>query len=244
MLNTDIRDIEIAELSALTLRHYAGKLGVKGASKGKKADLIPALQAIQAGQVAERARQDLAAKNAAINAEVEAGNAKPILPGKCTECGAKEDFRASGLCRPCREFGEWENTHNDEQHGAPDGAEQDGANTADCPVCNPELDPRNRKPGRSRAGMVIVAKGTEYHKSQIFKAAAEAAGWTVTMQEETYEETTDGDVPSRYYATAIKAGNAIQLAWDGRAYDYDASSAKFGGKDRKVRNLKEALRLL
>lgn len=91
------------------------------------------------------------------------------------------------------------------------------------------------KMGKSRAGMVIIAKGSEVHKSEVFKIAAQAAGWTVTI-------TSGGE--DHFYADAHKDGNAVQLAWEGRAYDYHASSATFGGKSRKVRNLKEALRLL
>lgn len=95
--------------------------------------------------------------------------------------------------------------------------------------------------GRSRLGMVIIAKGSEIHKSQTFKAAAEAAGWTVTVTGEVYEGDTEA---TRYYADAYKGENAIQLAWNGRAYDYPASSALINGRNRKIRNLKEALRVL
>ena len=98
-----------------------------------------------------------------------------------------------------------------------------------------------KKARRSRRGMVIVAKGTEVHKSQTFKVAAEAAGWTVTVTGEVYDGETEA---TRYYADAYKGENAIQLAWDGRAYDYPASSALINGKNRKIRNLKEALRIL
>ena len=34
------------------------------------------------------------------------------------------------------------------------------------------------------------------------------------------------------------------MKWNGSAYDYPNSSAEFGGKARKVRNLAEALRIL
>jgi hypothetical protein len=65
------------------------------------------------------------------------------------------------------------------------------------------------------------------------------------MLRETYELEADAEGEgTRYYATATRGDEAIALAWDGRAFDYPASSAHFGGKARKVRNLKEALRLL
>lgn len=251
MLNTDLQGTDLTALTAVDLRHYAAKLGIKGASKGRKADLLVALKAIQTKQVTERRRQDAAAKKelaAKIAADQAAKVAVPgtsiranAAKGKCTECGRKEDFRASGLCTACREYGEAENAHSDESHGEQD--EQSGANTADCPVCHPELDPRKpRSAGRSRAGMVIVAKGTEVHKSLLFKRTAEAKGWTVEISTEEYA---DGDeTNTRHFADAHRGDEAIQLAWDGRAYDYDASSAKLNGRDRKVRNLKEALRLI
>jgi hypothetical protein len=105
------------------------------------------------------------------------------------------------------------------------------------------------KTGRSRRGMVIIAKGDEVHKSETFRAAAEAAGWTVTVSRESYEIVVEDDLEfdsegTRFYADAHRGDEAIQLAWDGKAYDYPASSARLAGKDRKVRNLKEALRLL
>lgn len=243
----NLLNIDLEDATAVELRKIGQACGIKGASKAKKADLIPALIRIQNEQVEAQIAETTLAEKAAKVTSITANAPKA---GKCTECGAKEDFRASGLCRPCREFGEWENTHNDEQHGAPDGAEQDGVNTADCPVCNPELDPRNRKPGRSRAGMVVVAKGSEIHKSLVFKKAAEALGWTVEIARETYELPDDAEGEgTRFYATATKttqlgADDSISLAWDGRAYDYDASSAVLAGKGRKIRNLKEALRHL
>lgn len=99
--------------------------------------------------------------------------------------------------------------------------------------------------GRSRAGMVIVAKGTEIHKSETFRAAAEAAGWGVKVIRESYELSDDAEGDgTRFYATAERDGDSISLAWDGRAYDYPNSSALINNKNRKVRNLKEALRLL
>jgi hypothetical protein len=73
----------------------------------------------------------------------------------------------------------------------------------------------------------------------------------VTVQSETYELPEDAEGEgTRFYATATrKSGtnsdaDSISLAWDGRAYDYPESSAVIGGKSRKIRNLKEALRVL
>lgn len=260
MLNTDIRNTNLAELTAVELRHYAGKLGVKGASKGRKADLTAALQVIQDEQIAERARQDAeaAAKLAAereaelVAIEVESTPNAPATPkkGSCNVCGKRRAVKSiNGQCEPCFEEGGWENTHNDAGHSEFDlGAltEEQAEEVHGCWICYPEL---NRaqvfRTGRSRAGMVIVAKGTEIHKSETFRVAAEAAGWTVEMMRETYELEADAEGEgTRYYATATRGTDSISLAWDGRAYDYPASSANLAGKGRKVRNLKEALRLI
>lgn len=103
-----------------------------------------------------------------------------------------------------------------------------------------------KKARRSRRGMVIVAKGTEVHKSQTFKAAAEAAGWTVTIETTARMIEEDGEFYEIecYTATAEQKGSIVVGSWVGRAWDYEGASAGVGGKARKVRNLKEALRIL
>jgi hypothetical protein len=227
--------------TAVELRKAAAELGIKGASKGKKADLILAIMDLAYAAQDEQAKAAELEAEAAQEALVEAATKR----GNCTECGRKEDFRASGLCEPCREYAEWENAHSDEGHDDKEFPVRDALTEA-CQVCHPELDGRTVRPtSKSRAGMVIVAKGSEIHKSLIFKEAAEKIGWTVEIERETYElpEGSTGE-GTRFYATGTKGNDSISLAWDGRAYDYPASSAKLNGKVRKVRNLKEALRLL
>jgi hypothetical protein len=234
-------------ITVTNLRKIFTEQGVKGASKWKREDFESAIIAAEFAAISEAGeREAIAAIQAATAAPVKITTitAQP-QKGKCTECGRKEDFQLSGLCTACREYGEWENAHSDEGHANQEFPVRDEL-TADCQVCHPELDGRKpKRVGRSRAGMVIVAKGTEIHKSKTFQAAAEAAGWTVTMQSETYElpEGATGE-GTRYYATATKGESHIALAWDGRAYDYQESGASFNGKSRKVRNLKEALRIL
>ena len=206
--------------TAVELRKAAAELGIKGASKGRKADLIAEIMKLVEAAKAEAAKQ---------------AEAKPVKKGTCEDCGKRRISKlvvGPNLCDVCYDYAGWENTHQDGDTGPEDHES--------CPICHPELDKRYVvREGRSRAGMEIVARGTEVHKSETFKVAAEAAGWTVKIHTETYE---GGN--TRHYADATKDGKAIQLAWDGRAYDYPASSARSGGKDRKVRNLKEALRLL
>lgn len=107
-------------------------------------------------------------------------------------------------------------------------------------------DDEEKKARRSRRGMVIVAKGTEIHKSETFRVAAEANGWTVEVTRTTDVIEEDGEEfeTELYVAIAKREDDEIELAWEGRAYNYPNSSALLGGKSRKVRNLKEALRFL
>jgi hypothetical protein len=103
-----------------------------------------------------------------------------------------------------------------------------------------------KKARRSRRGMVIVAKGTEIHKSATFKQVAEANGWTVTIDVTARMVEEDGEFYEIecYTATAEQKGSIVVGSWVGRAWDYAGASAGVGGKARKVRNLKEATRIL
>jgi ribosomal protein S14 len=250
----DFLAIDLNTKTTVELRKIAALQGIKGMSSSRKADLLAILGGRQERLIDEAHAEALA--------EDAARTPKPVsrkrASSKCTECGRPEDFRASELCKECREYGEWENEHQDNRHAeivaaleagldasvlSPEGAVE----LAGCQVCHPELDrrkaPLGSKTGRSRAGMVIVAKGSEIHKSQTFKAAAEAAGWTVTILG-SVNIAEDGEEQERYVARATKGSDVIELAWNGRAYDYPSSSAVINGRSRKVRNLKEALRVL
>lgn len=232
----DLKNIDLDAATAVELRKLAASIGIKGASKGRKAELLPSLKAEKAAQLEDAAEY---AK------PVEVAKAEPVAAtpkkGICEDCGRR--VGKSGhptLCTPCWEYASAENTHSDDGHEI---AKEDG-----CPVCFPELDPRTPvKPGRSRAGMVIIAKGTEIHKSETFRVAAEAAGWSVNVVGTVVtQEDEDGEEfeIERYVAIATRGEDIIDLSWDGRAYDYPHSYAKMSGKVRKVRNLKEALRFL
>lgn len=70
----------------------------------------------------------------------------------CTDCGVRKidrttDAADSHLCTPCFDYAGWENTHSDSGHDDPEGSDTTYlANEMEiCPVCNPELDPRNVK---------------------------------------------------------------------------------------------------
>lgn len=243
---TNLLDIDLTAITAVEARKLGAAIGIKGASKGKKADLLQSLTKEKAAQLEDKLARE--AREAAEAAPV-AVTEEP-KKGMCNVCGKRRAVKSTnGQCGQCFEEGGWENTHNDGGHEGLDLAnltKEQAEEVHGCWICYPEL---NRaqvfRTGRSRAGMVIVAKGTEIHKSQTFRKAAEAAGWTVIIQTETYELGDDAEGEgTRHYATARKGTESMSLAWDGRAYDYPSSSAVLNGKDRKVRNLKEALRLL
>jgi hypothetical protein len=264
MNDFDVTGTDFHLMGAVELRKFAAQAGVKGASKGKKADLIAALEIIEAAQL--KAAEDFAAEREAEMAAIEA-ESKPVVKGICGICGVRKMYtgnaggeeapRLSEMCNPCFAEGGWENSHSDSNHDAiletpeADRTEDQKLEISGCWICFPELNLAQRaaRAGRSRAGMVIIAKGTEIHKSQTFKTAAENAGWSVQILGSVVTDE-DGEEIERYVARATRstakqvAAEIIELAWNGRAYDYPASSALLNGKSRKVRNLKEALRLL
>lgn len=62
--------------------------------------------------------------------------------GNCTACGIRPIDKTNigpEMCTECNEYYEWENEHDDYDHG--DGPDQNQPH--DCPLCFPELDPRN-----------------------------------------------------------------------------------------------------
>lgn len=85
---------------------------------------------------------------------------------KCTE-GCGRVAGVNGLCEPCEDYGMWENSHEDEGHDnygpdSPAGPEQDFMK--DCPVCHPELDPRNIK---TKVNKPVVGKATYTRRPQL-----------------------------------------------------------------------------
>jgi hypothetical protein len=235
-------------ITVTNLRKIFTEQGIKGASKWKREDFESAIIAAEFAAIAEDAARKPVVAEVAKGMCIICGVRKGMSAKTRREQGLGKDF--SDQCLPCYTEGGWENAHSDSAHDAMNLAaltEEQAVEVHGCWICYPELNEAKMAPrtGRSRLGMEIVAKGTEIHKSQTFKVAAEAAGWTVTMMSETYELDEDATGEgTRYYATATRGESHISLAWDGRAYDYPASGASFNGKARKVRNLKEALRLL
>jgi hypothetical protein len=200
MTNLDLTAMDLNSLTAVELRKVGAQAGVKGAAKGKKADLLAALLPMQSLQI-RLAEQELArsTKDAKVEAELAAKYQDVLDAEKALE-----------------------------------------ASTA--PQATDEVAKAAR---RSRMGMVIVAKGTEVHKSETFRAAAEALGWNVKIEYmETGEVDEDDEPIIRHHAVATKGGAVVEGSWIGKAWDYANAGAGIGGKARKVRNLKEALRIL
>jgi Rho termination factor, N-terminal domain len=176
----------LESMTAVELRKLGAANGIKGASKGKKADLVAAIAAIRIAEA-----EELAAEQAE----------KELAEQDMTEVAAHKDA-----------------------------------------VVDEELAKAAR---RSRRGMVIVAKGTEVHKSETFRKAAEALGYQVEIEyTETGEVDEDDEPIIRHHAVATKGGTVVEGSWIGKAWDYANAGAGIGGKARKVRNLKEALRIL
>ena len=218
-------------MNVTDLRKAFTAQGIKGFSSANRATFTAAIEAAEVAAYAEdAARKPVAA---------------PVAKkGSCNVCGKRRAAKnLNGQCEPCFEEGGWENTHNDSNH---EGDEGDAADREDCWICHPELNRAQAEPkaGRSRAGMVILAKGSEVHKSQTFKVHAEISAWTVQILGSVIGDGGEGDGEERWVAIARRGDDVIELAWNGRAYDYHSSSAFLNGKSRKVRNLKEATRLL
>lgn len=232
---TEISTESMMALTAVELRKLGALAGIKGASKGKKDDLLKALVIVRHEQLVaqEAERVQAAAAETAETAEP-AAEAKP-RKGSCQICATRPRMNPRRMqavhgvefpyCEPCYEAANWENTHSDEAH-------QDTPDEA-CWVCHPELDETKaeyqpRRAGVDRKGQVVHAKG---NKVAVVTVAAEAAGFTVTTEQ----------VDGHTVLTALSNTDRLGLTWDGRGrYVYDSSS--WNGK--RVRNVAEALRLL
>ncbi len=240
----DITATDLDATGTVALRKMARELGIKGMSSAKGADLREAIRPIQADQLAAKKAEVKAKKSGKC---IICGIRNGMSAAKRSEMGISKDF--SDQCHPCYEEGGWENSHSDGGHAtilSNNAAgitltEEQRAEIDGCWICFPQLNLAKRpaREGRSRMGMQIVAQGNELHKSEVFKKAAEALGWKVTISTED-----DGKEGQRLRAFATKGEETISLAWEGRAYSYPNSEAFLGGKARKVRNLKEALRLI
>lgn len=244
----------VTEMTSTELREFAKTIGVKRAANDTKATLTQKVLATMKAKQAEREEIAAMKAKAKIRTKVETAARAPKTTdtlrfdrtGKAKQCTAQPCTRKvteNDMCGPHNEEGLWENTHSDENHAANVEAMGPSASaklTEGCWICHPELNEAEMEEGtifikptrQSKAGMVILAKGTYHHKSQLVRKAIEEAGGTVTKL-----QTTKGGV------TVLKAQYgeiSITAAWDGDAFDY--ASAAWG--DRKYRNVKELVRLL
>jgi len=254
----DITDELLSSSTTVALRKLARELGIKGMSSARGGDLRTA---IKQARTAEQQRLDAEqAEQDAVKAEL--APAKPkSTPKMCNVCGKRRPYtggagtekapHGSGMCNYCAEEGGWENTHSDANHeailaevedkgSADELSEKDRAEyeqfMADCWICHPEKNlatrERNSATGVNRQGQVVVAKGD---KVKVFKEAAEAAGYQVAHDDTSYGYDT---------LTASNGTKVIEIVWFNGAYLYGPSFIEQGDKRRKVRNLKEALRLI
>jgi hypothetical protein len=94
--------------------------------------------------------------------------AKAKTGRKCADCGVRPidrntQGRDSSMCTECFDYAGWENQHSDEAHeNMLAELEWDALAelTSGCPVCHPELDPRNQPV----AEPVAKPKATRLHR--------------------------------------------------------------------------------
>jgi hypothetical protein len=144
---------ELTTLTAVELRKLAAKHGIKGAAKGRKADLIPAIVA--------KIQEELPTLT------TETPKAKPAKKAaKCADCGVKNvDKKTQGsdstLCRDCFDAAGLENEHSDGFHT--------DAPVYGCPDCPKTED--------APAETFVLS----HPKASKFANSAAAAGWTVNV---------------------------------------------------------------
>lgn len=228
---TDLTVIDFDAATAVEIRKLAAEFGVKGASRGKKADLIAAL----APFVAEQRK---------------AKEAKPAKKAKAEKAPKVRKIRFSQ-----DELAMEENGHSDNAHEtlADPNADLDIKNggwtfrsqaDADkwfaatreemetCPICHPEIVANTAHSGSSRAGMVINVPLRADGATKAATVAERLKAVKVPAKVRRYK--------GHEILTAEIDGTELRLEWDAQGrYVYGAS--KFG--TRKVRNVSEALRL-
>lgn len=235
---------EIDALSSTALREYAKEIGVKRAANDTKFTLMGKVLKKVAELELEAAEAAKIAKAAAVAKGVKAAKAKLCTIPDCTR---KQSTTVIGpeMCDLHLEEGGWENEHQDQQHD--EVAEEIArggeltpeweSETKGCWICHPELNPllAEETPAeanpRSKAGMVVLAKGTYIHKSDLVcKEIIEAGGEIVKLS--TKDDKTQ--LLAKWNGVEIVAG------WTGDAFNY--ALASWDGK--KYRNVKELVRLL
>lgn len=221
----------VTEMTSTELREFAKTIGVKRAANDTKATLTEKVLATMKAKQAEREEIAAMKSKAKIRTMVETAARAPKAKKACSQQPCIRKVTENDMCGPHNEEGLWENTHNDEQHG---DHEADTIDDPACWICHPELNEATApaRKGTSKAGMVILAKGTHVHKSELVRKEIEKAGGFIQGLH------TRGDVTTLDATTAD--GIVITARWNGDAFDY--AGAAWG--DRKYRNVKELVRLL
>lgn len=223
---------EITALNSTDLKAYAKEIGVKRAASDTKADLTAKVLA-KVDELRREAQEIAAMKaKAKIRTKVETAARAPKAKA-CTQQPCTRKVTENDMCTPHNEEGMWENTHEDEGHENLTGLEDDADQMYACWVCHPELNEATAAPRKStsKAGMVILAKGTYHHKSELVRKAIEEAGGEIVKINHKDDKT---------QLLATFNGIEIVAGWTGDAFDY--ALASWDGK--KYRNVKELVRLL
>lgn len=181
---------ELSSLTAVELRKLAAKHGIKGAAKGRKADLIPAIVA--------KIQEELPALP---TEEVVKENKRRATAKKCEVCGvAKIDRKTQGkdstMCTGCFDQAGLENEHADGGH--------EDAPVQGCPDCATH-------PDAAAAEIIVLA----HPKASKFATAASQAGWTVHVTSHGLEE----GKPS-FTVEATRGQETINLEWTAGKYNY------------------------
>lgn len=233
---------EIQALNSADLRSYAKEIGVTRKADDTKAtlaarvitkaaeltaEIIEAIPVVEVTPIEATTEETLE-----LLADVAAAAAPAPRKGICNVCNRRK-AAANQLCTLCSEEGEWENEHSDRGH-----EDANGETDAACWICHPELNKATKGArvavtGRSRAGMVIFAKGTYLHKSALVAEAIKAAGGTAKVK-----AAKDGSVTD---LTGEVNGVEITMGWNGNAFAYGERSLING---KQVRNVAAALRLI
>lgn len=214
----EIVELRTATQNATEVRKMAAGFGIKGASKGRKAELIAAMVALEV----ERITKEEEAKAASAKA-------KPAKSTKCEVCGTrkintKTQGRDSTMCAPCFDYAGWENTHTDNGH---ESLPANHVERLECPICQ-EADP----------GAVRIA----HPKAAQFANAAKAAGWDVRV---VASDDRVKEVRRATFTVVVKSEDEeISLSWEAGLYDYDASNYIDPKGCRKVRNTSAAIQII
>lgn len=266
MTTIDLTTTDLSAKTAVELRKLGAAFGIKGAHSGRKAELLPALEAIQ-----DKQRE----------AKEQAAKAKPARPGRvtCVIChkrpgmsAAQRRYQGVGAdfadqCEPCHIEAGWENSHSDNSHAelaaTPEGQipsnwgfssdsteEQKLASVAllrqeaeQCWICHPELNRASAeytpRTGTSRSGMVMNVKQK--------MTGAEKATLVSEKLGAKYATRIDTSEKGLVKLLLTHAGTvSFTLVWDVQGhYLYEQSKLTLNGsKPRKVRNVAELLRTL